>query len=169
MIFPTMYREGHSGFNALLYAPVLPLVSSVWSLELALVGALVAVGVANIPDLDQPLPRIRHRGPTHTVWFALLVGLVTGVGTDLLVPATPVAFRFGFIVGTGGILAHLAGDVVTPMGISPFAPLWRYHVTLEWFKSKNSRINRALLLVGSSALFASLLLTMGLSAVVPAS
>jgi len=165
-----MYREGHAGLNALLYAPILPLVSHVWSLELALVGALVAVGVANIPDLDQPLPRLRHRGPTHTVWFAVLVGLATGAGTALLVPESPVAFRFGFVIGTCGILAHLAGDVVTPMGISPFAPLWRYHVTLEWFKSKNSRINRALLLVGSSALFASLLVAMGLSAVVaPAS
>ncbi|MFD1564186.1 metal-dependent hydrolase [Haloarchaeobius amylolyticus] len=158
-----MYREGHAGFNALLYAPILPVVSHVWSLELALVGALMAVGVANIPDLDQPLPRIRHRGPTHTVWFAALVGLIAGVGTELLVPATPVAFAFGVVVGTGGILAHLAGDVVTPMGISPFAPLWRYHVTLEWFKSKNSRINRAFLLVGSSALFASLGLTVWLS------
>ena len=160
-----MYRQGHSGLNALLYAPIVPLVSVAWSLELALVGALVAVGVANVPDLDQPLPRIRHRGPTHTVWFAVLVGLVAGLGTALLVPAQPVAFRFGFVVGTGAILAHLAGDVVTPMGISPFAPVWRYHVTLEWFKSKNSRINRAFLLVGSIALFASLLVTMGLSAV----
>lgn len=162
-----MYREGHSGFNALLYAPFLPLVSDGWSLELALVGALVAVGVANVPDLDQPLPRLRHRGPTHTVWFAVLVGLVAGIGTELLVPATPVAFAFGFVVGTCGILAHLAGDVVTPMGISPFAPVWRYHVTLEWFKSKHSRINRALLLVGSSALFLSLTVTMWLSAVAP--
>ena len=162
-----MYRDGHAGFNALLYAPCLPLVSDGWSFEVALVGALVAVGVANLPDLDQPLPRLRHRGPTHTVWFAVLVGLVAGVGTGLLVPATPGAFAVGFAVGTGGILAHLAGDVVTPMGISPFAPLWRYHVTLEWFKSKNGRINRAFLLVGSSALFASLALTMWLSAVTP--
>ena len=162
-----MYRQGHSGLNALLYAPIVPLVSVAGSLELALVGALVAVGVANVPDLDQPLPRIRHRGPTHTVWFAVLVGLVAGLGTALLVPAMPVAFRFGFVVGTGAILAHLAGDVVTPMGISPFAPVWRYHVTLEWFKSKHSRINRAFLLVGSSALFLSLTVTMWLSAVAP--
>src|SRR6056297_2085442 len=151
MTFPSMYREGHSGFNALLYAPFLPLVSDGWSLELALVGALVAVGVANIPDLDQPLPRLRHRGPTHTVWFAILVGLVAGIGTELLVPGVPVAFAFGVVVGTGGILAHLAGDIVTPMGITPFAPVWRAHVTLEWFASKNPRINRAFLLAGSSA------------------
>ena len=154
-----VYQEGHSGFNALLYAPFLPLVSAAWSLELALVGALVAVGVANLPDVDQPLPRVSHRGPTHTVWFAVLVGLGAGLGTAVLVPATPDAFAVGFVVGTCGIVAHLAGDIVTPMGISPFAPVWRAHVTLGWFKSKNSRINRAFLLVGSAALSASLLLT----------
>lgn len=159
-----MYREGHSGFNALLYAPFLPLVSRVWSLELALVGALVAVGVANLPDLDQPLPRVRHRGPTHTVWFALLVGLLAGIGTEFVVPATPAAFEFGFVVGTVGILAHLAGDVVTPMGISPLAPVWRAHVTLNWFKSKNSRINRGFLLVGSAALVTSFVVTVWLPA-----
>ncbi|WP_455449735.1 metal-dependent hydrolase [Natrinema thermotolerans] len=154
-----MYRDGHAGFNALLYAPFFPVVSGRWSLELALVGAVVALAAANLPDLDQPLPRISHRGPTHTVWFAVLVGLVAGVGTALAVPATPAAFAVGFLIGCCGILAHLAGDIVTPMGISPFAPLWRAHVTLEWFKSKNERINRGFLLTGTVALSASLLVT----------
>lgn len=160
-----MYRGGHAGFNALLYAPFVPPVSYYWSLELALVGAAIAVGVANLPDVDEPLPWLRHRGPTHTIWFAVVVGLLSGVGTVLLTPATPQAFQFGFVVGTAGILAHLAGDVVTPMGICPFAPLSRYHVTLNWFKSKNSRINRVVLLVGTAALGVSLLLAVSLSTV----
>ncbi|MDS0477959.1 metal-dependent hydrolase [Natrinema sp. 1APR25-10V2] len=156
-----MYQEGHSGFNALLYAPFLPVVAGAASLELALLGALLAVGVANVPDIDQRLPLIEHRGPTHTVWFAALVGLAAGGGTALAAPATPWAFQFGFVVGTWGVLAHLAGDIVTPMGITPFAPVWRRHVTFDLFKSKNARINRAVLLVGSSALAASLSLTIG--------
>lgn len=162
-----MYQEGHSGFNALLYAPFLPLVTSRWSLELALLGALLAVGVANLPDLDQPLPRIRHRGPTHTVWFAVVVGLIAGSGLIVVGPSIPQAFQFGFVIGTGGIIAHLAGDVVTPMGITPFAPVWNAHVTLDWFKSKNSRINRAVLLLGTVALFGSLGLTVAYQGFVP--
>ncbi|MFC4438626.1 MULTISPECIES: metal-dependent hydrolase [Natrialbaceae] len=156
-----MYRGGHAGFNALLYAPFVPLVSRYWSLEIALVGAVIAVGIANLPDIDQFLPRLPHRGPTHTVWFAALVGLLAGGGTALAARSTPQAFQFGFVVGTCSVLAHLAGDVVTPMGISPFAPLSRFHVTLDWFKSRNSRINRVVLLVGLSALIASLLVTIG--------
>lgn len=167
-----MYRGGHVGFNALLYAPFVPAISRYGSLELAVTGAILAVGLANLPDVDQPLPRLRHRGPTHTVWFAVLVGLLAGVGTAFVVGSTPsrFAFSFGFAVGTASILAHLAGDVVTPMGISPFAPLSNAHVTLDWFASKNSRINRAFLLVGSSALLASLSLTLTIdrvTAVVP--
>lgn len=151
-----MYRDGHAGFNALLYAPVLPVASEYWSLRLALVGAVVALGVATLPDFDDPLPWIEHRGPTHTIWFATVVGVVAGLGTALAVPGTSVAFAFGAAVGTAGVLAHLAGDVVTPMGISPFAPVWRAHVSLGWFASKNPRINRSFLLIGTVALVASL-------------
>lgn len=153
-----MYRGGHIGFNALLYAPFVPLVDHYWSLEVAVLGAGLAVGLANVPDIDQPLPRLSHRGPTHTIWFAVLAGTLAGIGTALVFGST-LGFRFGFVVGTCSILAHLAGDIVTPMGISPFAPLSRCHVTLGWFRSKNVRVNRLFFLVGSSALIGSLLLT----------
>ncbi|ELY63933.1 metal-dependent hydrolase [Natrinema versiforme] len=155
-----MYRDGHAGFNALLYAPFVPTVTAAYSLETALWGAVIALAAANLPDLDQSIEQIDHRGPTHTVWFALLFGFVAGVGTVLVARSGfgSGSFGFGFAVGTCGILAHLAGDIVTPMGIAPFAPVSRVHVTLEWFKSKNGRINRAFLLVGSVALVASLLL-----------
>lgn len=157
-----MYRGGHIGLNALLYAPFLPLVSRSWSVELAVIGAVFTVGLANLPDIDQPLPWIRHRGPTHTIWFAILIGLLTGVGTAFFVDLN-LSFYFGFVVGTCSILAHLAGDIVTPIGISPFAPLSRIHVTLDWFKSKNVRVNRILLLLGSIALITSLTMTIRVS------
>ncbi|ELY85952.1 metal-dependent hydrolase [Natrinema altunense] len=161
-----MYRDGHAGFNALLYAPVLPVISAGYSLEVALWGAVLILAAATLPDFDQGLPWIDHRGPTHTVWFALLVGLGAGAGTILVArwgfgSGGEFGFGFGFVVGTCGILAHLAGDVVTPMGISPFAPVSRVHVTLDWFKSKNARVNRAFLLAGTIALFAALLLAIG--------
>ena len=167
-----MYRDGHAGFNALLYAPFVPLVTADYSLEVAVWGAVLALATANVPDIDERVERIDHRGPTHTVWFALLTGLLAGIATVLVARSTAGfdgGFGFGFVVGTCGILAHLAGDVVTPMGISPFAPVSRAHVTLNWFKSKNGRINRSFLLVGSLALLGSLLLTVtGPALVAPA-
>ena len=166
-----MYRDGHAGLNALLYAPFVPFVTSSYSLELALWGAVLALAAANLPDFDQGIPWIDHRGPTHTVWFALLVGAVAGAGTVLVADSSfgsgGFSFGFGFVVGTCGTLAHLAGDVVTPMGISPFAPVSQAHVTLNWFKSKNSRVNRAFLFVGTLALVGSLLLTIARPVPVP--
>ncbi|WP_222918909.1 metal-dependent hydrolase [Natrinema sp. SYSU A 869] len=158
-----MYRDGHAGFNALLYAPFVPLVSASYSLEAALWGAVLALAAATLPDFDQGIPWIDHRGPTHTVWFALLFGLIAGAGTVLVARSSfgsggGFTFGFGFVIGTCGILAHLVGDVVTPMGISPFAPVSRAHMTLNWFKSKNEGLNRAFLLVGSAALLGALLL-----------
>jgi len=35
--------------------------------------------LAPLPDLDTYTDRLDHRGPTHTVWFALGVGLVTAL------------------------------------------------------------------------------------------
>ncbi|MFC7114387.1 metal-dependent hydrolase [Natronoarchaeum sp. GCM10025703] len=153
-----MYRGGHIGLNAALYALVVPTVSRHWSLEVALFGAALTVGLANIPDLDQPLPRLRHRGGTHTIWFALLVGALTGIVMTALVGGA-LASVLGFAIGASSILAHLAGDVVTPMGLRPLAPLSRRHVTLDWFKSKNRRVNRTVLFVGVVLLLTSLALT----------
>ncbi|MBZ6496597.1 metal-dependent hydrolase [Natrinema longum] len=154
-----MYRDGHAGFNALLYAPFVPLIAASHSLEAALWGGVLVLATATLPDIDNGIDRVAHRGPTHTVWFALLIGFVAGTGTVLLARSNvgiDGSFEFGFVLGVCGILAHLAGDLVTPMGITPFAPLWRAHVTLDWFASKNGRINRAFLLVGSIALSASM-------------
>ncbi|NKE37934.1 metal-dependent hydrolase [Natronococcus sp. JC468] len=159
-----MYRGGHVGLNALLYAPFLPLASHYWSPEGAVLGAGLALGLANLPDIDESISRLRHRGPTHTLWFAVLVGLLAGAGTALVLPATPGALPFGFVVGTASVLAHLAGDIVTPMGISPLAPLSEVHVTLDWFESKNPRINRRLFLIGSTTLLASLAVTVAFAA-----
>lgn len=159
-----MHRGGHAGFNALLYAPFVPIVSHYWSLEMAVWGALIAVGTATIPDLDERTHRIHHRGGTHTIWFAGFVGTVAGAGTVLAAPAAPAAsFGFGFVVGTLGVVAHLAGDVVTPMGISPLWPLSSAHVTFDLFASKNRAVNRLLLIVGTLALLASVALTAALT------
>jgi len=35
--------------------------------------------LAPLPDLDTYTDRLDHRGPTHTVWSALGVGLVTAL------------------------------------------------------------------------------------------
>lgn len=127
-----MYRLGHYGVSLLLYAPVGFAMALLGEVGLALVGGAGVLALARVPDYDQRVPGMTHRGVTHTVLFAVLVGAAFAAGivalsqaganplpaTDL---ATPVAFAFA--VGAFGILAHLAGDVLTPAGVPLLWPL----------------------------------------------
>ena len=113
-----------------LYAPVL--VGLLW-LELylfALLGLVLSMGLVMLPDKDQGIPLLPHRGFTHTIWFASLVGLGMALVGMVIAPvlifagvdAQPVILFLGFI-GVFSIVAHLFADAITPAGIKPYQPL----------------------------------------------
>lgn len=123
-----MYRTGHYGVSLLAYAPV--------GLALILAGrpgVAVAAGagvlwLATLPDVDHRLPGIPHRGPTHSLAFAALVGGVFGgavlLGGRTLGVADPVGVAIlAAGVGVFGVCAHLLGDVLTPAGVQLFWPV----------------------------------------------
>lgn len=170
-----MHREGHHGLNALLYAPVAVLVSLFASVELAIIGALLFVGTSSLPDFDRhfdnnmnsnrsdlwTLVPIKHRGFTHTVWFAGIMGIG---GAAIAVAMAPMAASqpielvmvFGFATAFFGILGHILGDAMTPMGVRPFSPLSRKKYGFAWFKAKNRVANYGFLFIGGIALLAAL-------------
>jgi inner membrane protein len=151
-----MYKTGHYGAALLAYAPLGFLTLVAGFRDLALVGGAVALALSSLPDVDHRLPGVAHRGPTHTVWFALVVGAAVGVVGALLgsgrgtLAAVGVGL-FGFTVGTTTILSHLGADVLTPMGIAPFAPVRDDHYTLDVTPAKNPVANAALLVLGVAA------------------
>jgi inner membrane protein len=166
----------------LAYAPVLlalRLARPEWLL-LGLVGAVcivnplwpvsrltslnVSFSLSMLPDLDMKLPGVKHRGITHTVWFAVVAGLACGlvglalapVLAPLLVPGAGPTGRLvvaGFLayVGVHSVLTHLLADVLTPMGIEPFAPLDGRNYSLDLWKASNPAANYGLLAVGALA------------------
>lgn len=164
-----MYREGHYGINALLYSPVAFITSVSLSLELAIIGAVCVLGVATLPDCDRhfsdnmetarsniwTLIPIKHRGFTHTIWFAGIIGAV-GAGLGVLIPfhETSVAAGFTFAVSFFGIVCHILGDALTPMGVKPFSPLSKTTRTVNLCNASNSMANYAFLLVGGVTLLA---------------
>jgi len=157
-----VYLLGHVGISLLLFAPLAGGLLSTGHPWLALPTGLLLVALAPFPDLDTYTDRLDHRGSTHTVWFAvgvgLLVVLVAGLGTvfwnqyisshSLLAGWIPVWFGG---VSTLAVLGHLAGDLVTPMGLWPFRPVSDRHVTADLTPSKSPRANRLCFAAGALA------------------
>lgn len=162
-----MYRDGHYGAALLAYAPVGFLVAVLGYRTLALLAGGAALALAMVPDWDMRVPGLEHRGATHTVGFALLVGVIVGaagvtfatagnpatVSTDLASladnPATALGVGIlGFLVGFLTVCSHIAADALTPMGVTPFWPLSDRHVSAGVARASNRLANVILLGVG---------------------
>lgn len=148
-----MYQFGHYGIALLVYAPVGAALLARGHLLAAYLGGALMVATATLPDCDHRLPLVDHRGPTHSFAFALLVGGLFGaagaVVDPVLRPAVGVDLRaFGFALGTLSVLAHLLGDVLTPMGIRPFWPVSRRRFSLDVTPAKNPLANWTLFALG---------------------
>ncbi|EMA17171.1 metal-dependent hydrolase [Haloarcula amylolytica] len=144
-----MYQNGHYGAALLFVAPIGALLIAAGFVELALMAGVTAVALAMVPDLDQRVPGVTHRGPTHTVWFGLAVGLLlAAVGTLVTVAPSLVGVVTGFVVGSGTIASHIAADALTPAGVRPLSPVDDTHYSLDVVRAKNPLANYALLGLG---------------------
>lgn len=147
-----MYRTGHYGVSLLLYAPVGFALLLASYPAVALLGGAAMLVLATLPDYDLRVPFVEHRGPTHTLAFALLVGAVLGGAGYESAPALGldprVAGLAGTAVGTYGIVAHLVGDVLTPAGIAPFWPVSGRNYSLSVTRADSTVANVGLLALG---------------------
>jgi len=146
-----MYRLGHQGAALILYAPLGLSLLLLGRPTLAVVGGGASLALASLPDVDQRLPGVQHRGVTHTVGFALVVGAAVGsigwlLGADA--GARVESAAVGFAVGATAIASHLLADVLTPMGVTPFWPLSDRHYTAGLCRADNTVANYALLGLG---------------------
>jgi len=156
-----MYRTGHYGAALLVYAPFGVGLLLVGFDAAAIVGGVGMLGLARLPDYDLQVPFVSHRGPTHTLGFALLVGLVVGGGlaalagtntvgeTSVLPDAQTVGVgAFGFFVGFLAVVSHLIADALTPAGIEPWWPVSSKNYSLELVGADSTVGNYGLLALG---------------------
>lgn len=148
-----MELPGHVGAALAAYSPIAFVSLRLGFPRLAIAGAAVSVALASLPDVDLYGPRMNHRGYSHTVWFAVVVGAAcaaafTAGGDHVIALSVPALGAFGFAVGTTAVLSHVAVDALTPMGIAPFAPLYRRRYSLGLTRSADPAANRRLLLLG---------------------
>jgi inner membrane protein len=151
-----MYRLGHSGAALLVYAPIGLVLLLAGRPRLAITGGAISLALAPLPDVDQRIPFVKHRGVTHTLAFAVAFGSVVGaaglaVGLDGGVGTAVEFATVGFVVGTAVIVSHLLADVITPMGITPFWPVSRRHYSFGVCRADNVVANYALLGLGVAA------------------
>jgi len=158
-----VYALGHVGIVLLAFAPIALYLRWTNRTYLAVAGTTQAVVLSTSPDVDRFLAGVTHRGVTHTVWFALAVGSVVAALTVLWARRRPAAsgrpaWALGVASGLASAFAvamHLVGDVITPMGIVPFAPVVDAHYTLAIVAAANPSANRALFALGCLATAAS--------------
>jgi inner membrane protein len=159
-----VYRRGHWGVSLLVFAPVGFALLAVGRPTLAVAGGGAVLWLSTLPDVDHRLPLVSHRGVTHTVAFALAVGLVgAGVGVALapVVGGGRVALGlFGFGVGVLGILAHLLADALTPAGVPLFWPLSGRRRSLSLTRADDTAANLLLLALGVGATAATAVLAL---------
>lgn len=170
-----MYPQGHMGVSLLLFAPFLLVFLLFEWVALAFFGGALMVALASVPDKDikfqqrntvfhkipflgPRIPKIKHRGITHTVWFGSAVGLfalLSGVGLFyylspwMVTPAwafLPGMFFFGFF----GVMGHVAGDVITPSGVNIWYPKGSGTVSWTVALAKNKRANYLATVMGVS-------------------
>lgn len=155
-----MRRTGHYGAALVLYAPLGFALAASGRPDLALIGGAVTLALAPLPDYDLRVPLLTHRGATHTVLFAVLVGVALGGAGRFLGglggnPETIVA-PVGFAVGLLAIGSHLLADALTPAGITPFWPVFSRTYSLNVARADNPLANYGLLALGvflTAALF----------------
>ncbi|WGI18126.1 metal-dependent hydrolase [Methanonatronarchaeum sp. AMET-Sl] len=152
-----MYQEGHIGIALLFYGPVAYIYLELGTPWLVLFfTTLTAITLANLPDIDLKTRFLSHRGSTHTILFALIIGLFTAftfLGVISLFKPLPTEIRIGawilgFLTGFTPILSHIFGDMLTPMGVKPFWPISDKKITTKMFKARNRIANTSFLIIG---------------------
>lgn len=125
-----MNRPGHIGLALLLFSPLLT------NFDLNFV--LIAVALTIAPDIDLIL-RIEHRKYTHNITFASIVAILVFMVTK--------SSWLAFLVLLS-IFAHIVADLLTVQKFAPLYPFSKKKYALKLFKSNNTAVNTAVLLLG---------------------
>ena len=148
-----MFKQGHLGVSMLVFGPVGYALVARGAPELAAVTGVVMVWFSMLPDIDHRLPIVEHRGPTHSLLFAALIGGVgwaVGIAIEAVMgPVVGVPLStVGFGIGALTVVAHLIGDTLTPAGVPYLWPLSGRTVSLSLVGAGNSLANAGLFGLG---------------------
>ena len=138
-----MYARGHAGLTLLIFSLLmLPFGVN----DGAIIVIILATGLSSIPDIDLRF-EIKHRGFTHNILFALIVGV--GFGTIFYIGSgEPLFSLLGFLSGFGGVGSHLMGDVITQMKFKPLWPFSKKEIALKFCYAGDKKVNNGFMTAG---------------------
>lgn len=126
--------------------------------------------IKKVPN-NYKLNNVTHRGLTHSLWFSIILGIISALITLISLCMIllfdriyhfntyshlesvfnsdplyliPLMFSVGFL----SVVFHCVGDVFTPTGIHFLTPRTDYGFTLDQFYAKNEVANRSALPLG---------------------
>ncbi|MFB6079414.1 MAG: metal-dependent hydrolase [Haloferacaceae archaeon] len=151
-----MYRKGHYGVSLLVFAPVEFVLVAADRPTLALATGGTMLWLAMLPDADQRIPGLTHRGATHTLAFAGAVGVAFALAGSLVAPGVAAVTSvgraavatYGFALGTLTVGAHLLADLLTPAGVALLWPLSGHRFSLSLTTADDRVWNYGLLVAG---------------------
>ena len=90
---------------------------------------------------------IHHRGPTHSLLFAIICGVILG-GVLFYFYKTWIYVFIGFFAGITGIMSHLVGDMLNYMAFKPLWPFRDTEISFGLVSAANQEANSAMVILG---------------------
>ncbi len=151
-----MHSGGHAGLSLTILSFLM--ITFDWVNDKAIIICMLIVALSSLPDIDLRLCFVEHRGPTHTLFF----GIISGIVFAILFDYAGWDWQIGFISAFGAITLHILGDIFTYQELKPFWPFSGYRIALRLCRSESRVVNKGLSSLGGVAFFVVLLKYAGL-------
>jgi len=102
--------------------------------------------LASISDIDLRISLLSHRGFTHTILFALIMGIFFSL--IFVFGNYGSYFWIGFLGGFSSVMIHMFGDMMTYHRFKPLWPFSKKEIAFGLFLANNFYANRGFLVLG---------------------
>jgi membrane-bound metal-dependent hydrolase YbcI (DUF457 family) len=130
-----------------------------------LIMIVLASAFSALPDIDLEWQRkgypVHHMGFTHSILFAIIIGVVFGY-VFWLANKTYLWAGMGFVSGFMAVVSHMIGDTFTYMAFKPLYPFYNREISYGFCKASNKSVNEGLMSVGFVTFIAYILLKEGI-------
>jgi len=105
-----MLREGHIGITLAIISPIALIISAVFPVYMGVIVLAGALTGSNLPDIDTSIRIVKHRGFTHTFWFAGIASVASSV--FMYITATYILVGIGSVASS--VFTYITATYIPP-------------------------------------------------------